>query len=295
MTTSADKRFIQGTQEWLQMRKSKITATDTAIIMGISPWKTPLQLFKEKGQDLTHRFVTPAMERGNDLEPIAREYFTMKTGIKLLPKEDPRNVVIHPEFSWMMASFDGISECGEVSLEIKCPNPESKDHALATKQEISEIYIPQNQHQIECKRPKIHFYLVFDGFVGSYFEVKKDLSFCKRMLEEDKKFYDCLINKTPPDPTDRDYNEIQDSSWIACADRIRTRRQLYKQLEQEEEEDKNLLISLSKGSNTRGGGISICQISRKGNVDYTKIPVLKGIDLEQYRKPTTNSWRINVT
>jgi putative phage-type endonuclease len=272
-----------------------ITATDAAAIMGMNPWKTPLKLFKEKGEDiLSPTLMSPAMQRGIDLEPLARDYFTMMTGIKLIPKEDARNVVIHPQNQWMMASFDGVSECGEVTIEIKCPGLNSEDHALAARREISGLYIPQNQHQMECKRPRVHFYMVFDGFTGQYFEVKKDEAFCKKMLAAELEFYTLLNNKTPPEPTDGDYNETQDTIWLHIAEKIRRRRELYKELEREDEEDKNTLISIGGGSNTRGGGISLCQISRKGNVDYAKIPALKGVDLEQYRKQSSTSWRINV-
>ena len=52
------------------------------------------------------------------------------------------------------------------------------------------------------------------------------------------------------------------------------------------------LIFLSGESNSRGSGISLCQVVRKGNVDYAKIPELKGIDLEKYRKGSISSWRI---
>ena len=68
--------------------------------------------------------------------------------------------------------------------------------------------------------------------------------------------------------------------------------QSIKELEKEEEEVRKQLIFLSGESNTKGAGISLCQIQRKGNVDYSKIPELRGVDVEKYRKPAINSWRI---
>ena len=43
-----DKRFIQGTPEWLEFRRTMVMASDSPVIMGVSPWKTPLQLYHEK-------------------------------------------------------------------------------------------------------------------------------------------------------------------------------------------------------------------------------------------------------
>ena len=62
--------------------------------------------------------------------------------------------------------------------------------------------------------------------------------------------------------------------------------------EEQEERWRNQLIFLSGGSNSKGGGISLCQVSRKGAVDYAKVPELRGVNLEPYRKASSISWRI---
>lgn len=185
----------QGSPEWLSFRKTKIGASDAAPIMGVSRWKTPERLFQEKMSDNNENKVNAAMQRGIDLEPLAREFFTYKTGIKLIDKNDPRNVLIHPNYDWMMASFDGISECGEISVEIKCPGDSSPDFEWGKRNEVSKIYYPQVQHQIEVKNPKIHYYLVFNGFDGYIFEVKRDSGFINEMMHYENHFYQCMLNK----------------------------------------------------------------------------------------------------
>lgn len=40
--------LLQNTQEWEKFRLQKIGASDAPIIMGVSPWKTPFQLWLEK-------------------------------------------------------------------------------------------------------------------------------------------------------------------------------------------------------------------------------------------------------
>ncbi len=112
------------------------------------------------------------------------------------------------------------------------------------------------------------------------------------MIEEERKFYDCLMTRTPPEPAEDDYVERDDAVWIECAHRWKDVGRHRKALEQEEEELRQQLVFLSGETNSRGGGISICQVTRKGNVDYSSIPELKSIDLDKYRKPSTSSWRI---
>lgn len=275
----------QGTPEWHALRKIKITATDASIIMGASHWKTRIQLYHEKLSNDPPFPPNERMQRGIDLEPVARELFNLKTGLNMRPA-----VVINPYYPWMMASLDGLSECGQYSLEIKCPGEKDHNEALAGK--VPAHYFPQNQHQIKCVNPKIHFYFSFDGMDGPIIEVKKDDGYIEKMLIEEKKFYECLINNIPPEPEEDDYIEREDDIWEQCALQWRLVSENIKKLEKQEEDLRKQLIFLSGESNTKGSGISLCHVIRKGNVEYAKIPQLKGVDLDKYRKESITSWRI---
>lgn len=274
--------YIQGTPEWLELRKTKITATDAPIILGKSHWKTKIQLYHEKLNPIEELFIGPFMQRGLDLEPMARALFTIKTGIVVLPK-----VIVH---DWAMASLDGFNEEKRIAVEIKCPG--KKDHDIALSGKIPDHYYPQLQHQMwVCGIEKI-FYFSFDGLDGVIIEVKRDEEFISKMIEEEYRFYLCLLNKTQPEPAENDYVEREDAFWQECALKWKNINAEIKKLEHELEEVKNQLIFLSDKTNTKGAGLSLCYVSRKGNIDYTAIPELKTIDLEKYRKPTTSSWRI---
>src|SRR5215472_18741668 len=113
--------YIQGSEAWHKLRKSKITATDAPVIMGVNPWTTPYQRWQEKTCESISDRKTEAMQRGIDLEPIARDLFSLKTGIELIPKDDPKNVIISNKNEWMMASLDGIDVTNSHIVEIKCP------------------------------------------------------------------------------------------------------------------------------------------------------------------------------
>ena len=118
--TNFDYEYPQGSPEWLAFRKTKVTATDASAILGLNPWKTRLQLYHEKLSNDPPKPCNEAMQRGNDLEPIARDLFKIKTGHKMEPR-----VVVK---DWAMASLDGINAWNEI-LEIKCPG--EKVHAVA--------------------------------------------------------------------------------------------------------------------------------------------------------------------
>jgi putative phage-type endonuclease len=249
--------------------------------MGSNPWKTPLQLYKEKISAENNIVMNEAMKRGTELEPIARELFCIKTGQKMIPKVLVKN--------WRMASLDGINAWNEV-LEIKCPG--AATHAIALEGKVPDYYYPQLQHQLYVSGGELVYYFSFDGIDGVIVEVARNDDYIDKMLIEEWKFYQCLVNKTPPEPAEGDYIQRDDALWNDCASRWQYLTNSIKELEKEEEEIRKQLIFLAGESNTKGGGISLCQVSRKGNVEYTRVPELKGVDVEKYRKEEIKTWRI---
>lgn len=277
--------FQQGTPEWHALRKTKITATDACVIMGASHWKTRIQLYHQKLSDEAPMAPNERMQRGIDLEPEARNLFILQHGYICKP-----SVVIK---DWAMASLDGIDDTGQIVVEIKCPG--EKDHAISFSGKVPDHYYPQLQHQMYVCDVDEMYYFSFDGIDGVTVKVKRDDEYIEKMIAEEKKFYQCLINKTPPELEESDYIERSDILWEQCASNWISVSSQIKDLEKEEEELRKQLIFLSGESNTKGAGISLCQVNRKGNVDYSKIPELKGIDLDKYRKQASNSWRITCT
>ena len=142
----ANQKEIQGTPEWLENRKNFIGASDAPIIMGESPWCTPLGLWEQKVGITPPPKENYAMRRGSAMESSAREAFNDKIGMLTLPQ-----VVYHPKYDFMMASLDGLSVDETIAVEIKCPGV--KAHALAIEGKVPIYYKAQLQHQMECSGP----------------------------------------------------------------------------------------------------------------------------------------------
>jgi len=273
----------QGSDEWLELRKTRITATDANTILGLNPWKTRLQLYKEKKGLIPPQASNARMQRGTELEPVARELFKLTTGWDMHPA-----VVVCGEM--VMASLDGITPSGDYILEIKCPS--IKIHETAKEGRVPPYYYPQLQHQLMVTGAKKVFYYSFDGFDGVTVEVERDDKYIAEMLKEEEKFFECLLSDTPPEPEDGDYVERHDDAWIIAALAWLEVNEKIKQLQAEEESLREELVSISNDNNNKGGGIAMAKVQRKGAVNYGIIPELKGVDLEPYRKASSSSWRI---
>lgn len=276
----------QQTPEWLEMRREKIGASDAPVIMGVSPWKSPYELWVEKMGLSETTYRSPAMQRGIDLEDTARIEFELTVRIKVYPK-----VVTNPNFNWQMASLDGISDDGKTLVEIKCPGDE--DHQLARQGVIPEKYIPQLQHQMCVCGLNEMYYFSFKGITYPNFaiKIKRDDEYINKLIEKETEFWQCMQTFTPPTLTERDYTKRTDLEWKNTAYEWTTAQRLLKECERKENELRKRLIALSDGKNSVGSGLKVSKVIRKGTIDYAKIPYQ--VNVEEYRNESIQYWKVS--
>ncbi len=174
-----------------RLRRNYIGASDAPAIMGVSPWTTPAQLYRQKvGLDIVEK--TFMMQRGNELEEEARYIFCNEMQLSVYPVR-----VLHDKIHYMMASMDGLSFDRKIALEIKCPG--KKDHEIAASGEIPEKYFPQLQHQMETLDIDEMFYMSYSKAAYYILKMNRDLQYCKTLVEKEARFYECLKNSIEPD------------------------------------------------------------------------------------------------
>jgi len=277
--------LIQGTQEWLEVRKTHIGASDAPIIMGDSPWKTCYQLWEEKLDLCEQPRMNSAMQRGHDLEPIARQVYNDHTGNCAEPE-----VLFHPEHKWMMASLDGISLDRSIIVEIKCPG--IHDHATAAKGGIPEKYYAQLQHQLVVANLNLLHYFSYREGEFYLVEVERDEKYIHKMQSTEEVFWENLSDFKPPELSDRDYIDKDDDLWLRTAQNWSDSHNKLVEIKGEEKSYRESLIQLANNKNCRGAGVKIQKVVRKGSVDYKSIPSLSGVDLEGYRNSPVETWRL---
>lgn len=277
----------QGTPEWLEDRKNYIGASDAPIIMQVSPWTTPYQLWQEKLSLSPKKEANFHQKRGVNLEDPARKLMEEMTGLFLVPA----TAVPHPEHSYIKANLDCIDPTGRHIGEIKSPG--RKDHEIALSGNVPEKYYPQLQHQMEVCQVEENLYFSYFESYGVIVKVYRDDTYIKKMLQKHKEFWDCVQSFEAPELTLRDYETKIDPEWHFLAKRIWERNCQIKTLESEKDSDMEQLIAMSEGKSSSGGGIKLTKSICRGNVDYKKIPELRTVDLESYRKKPIEKWRIS--
>lgn len=103
MRTHYEKR-----EEWLSGRSIGIGGSDAAAIVGMSPWTSTVELWKEKvgcakPKDLSGN---AAVERGVRMEPAIREFFK-SLHPECTVEHFPYDLLFQQERPWLFASLDG--------------------------------------------------------------------------------------------------------------------------------------------------------------------------------------------
>lgn len=83
------------------------------------------------------------------------------------------------------------------------------------------------------------------------------------------------------------------NEWIAVAQQAYEYQIMIKDLEKKHKLAMDRLKILSEGKTSHGGGFLLAKEIRKGSICYSDIPVLAGMDLEQYRKSDVEYWKLS--
>jgi putative phage-type endonuclease len=275
------------TPEGREYRRNKIGSSDAAVILGVSPWKTPRQLYDEKIGLREASYTSTAMQRGIDMEPIARLQLEDLLGIPLMPEAR-----LHPERNWQISSLDAWNEEKKVAAEIKVPGRE--DHEKALDGKVPDKYVPQLQHHMAVwDLPSILYFSWHEKDFASIL-VRRDEDYINYLLLEEKRFWDRLQVGEPPEIEKDNYVDISDNKdckyWLDIYDSMTAK---IKDMEQMAEEAKSKITAIVGDRNCVCNEFKIAKRERRGNIIYKNIPELKSLNLEPYRSAPVIYWQIN--
>lgn len=301
----------QRTDAWKAWRNQGVTATDSTVILGASPYKTPWRLWAEKVGKILPPDLSknPNVQRGVALEEEARLLFQNKHLTCVMPACAECDVD-----SIFRASFDGLTPLNE-PVEFKCPGEkvlmEVRTEGLKAK--TVQMYSVQVQHQMLVSGSNRGWLVFYDSTTKELieFEIQRDETIIKRLLAEGRKFYECVTKKIEPpkDPLRDAFLPAEGEErmrWIAAArdfaqaDReIEALQARINQLTLSRDEAKEKLIGMM-GNNALAdfAGVSLTRSAVKGRVDYAKL--LEKVvgrepteeEIESVRSKPTERWYV---
>ena len=300
---------IQRTPQWERWRAQGVTASEAAIVLGRSPYKTPWRLWAERtgiarAADLS---ANPQVQRGNALEDAARRAFEERHDTLLLPLcgESEEHPVLR-------ASFDGIADDG-APVELKVP-AESTFAEVAKRQTEApafRLYWPQVQHQLyvaDAGQGWLAFYGGRDKLLA--FPVERDEGFITgELVPACLTFWEAIAKrKEPPRDPARDLyvpvgRALDEWSMLAgeYRDLLRERARLDALVKSNRSAldrlETGLLAQMGEFLAAEAAGLKVTRFLQSGAIDYRKalkalVPDLDPAELETYRRKSAERVRI---
>jgi putative phage-type endonuclease len=186
--------------QWLAERRTGIGGSDVAAILGLSKWKSPLDVYLDKRGEAPEQEDTESLLWGRLLEPVIRQQYAERTGTIV---RVPETMLRSPLHGCMVANVDGITDAGRV-LEIKTART-AEGWGEEGSADIPDAYALQVQHYMAVTGLIVTDVAVLIG--GSDFrlyEVPADAELQDMLVEREEAFWLRVIHGDAPPPISED-------------------------------------------------------------------------------------------
>jgi putative phage-type endonuclease len=302
----------QRSEAWLAWRQSGITATESAVILGLSPYKSPWRLWCEKvgRAQPAELSANPLVRFGIEHEDEVRQLFELKHLDVVMPAcgefdEDPI----------FRASFDGLTSTKE-PVEIKCPSETTisdvKQRGLES--DACRLYRIQVQHQLMVSGAQHGWLVFFDRTTNDLIEfvIERDEDLIAEIRCKGREFFDRFVKKRkepPKDPARDIYvpnGDVEIARWNQFAADYAAAQQATEELQKQIEAysaiknrcQDELTEMMGEFLHADFAGVAITKRALRGTVNYRDFLQAKGIaesELEAFRGKGSESWLVRVT
>ncbi|MFZ7320582.1 YqaJ viral recombinase family protein [Comamonas jiangduensis] len=298
----------QGSPEWLIWRREGVSASDAAVLLCMSTYKTVWRLWAEKSglaieADLS---ANPLVQHGLVFEGVARMKLEKLLQDMLIPfcVESTVNPLLR-------ASLDGLTARGE-PVEIKCPSQAVFDDVVAHKagSEAFKLYYPQVQHQLLVTGAKKGYLAFYCNDQIEVFVISQDELMHERLKRDSVKLFEMVAARKEPvkDPA-RDLYIPKGSDvtkWVCSAQEFKALDVQVQALTMKLDELKAAQKNARQAMQDMMGdfmhadycGVMVTRYKASGKVDLERLMAEKNgsftqADVDAYRRP--ESWRCRVT
>ena len=183
-------------------RTKYIGGSDIAGILGISPWRTPLDIYLDKIQPRVEP-VDPKKQkiftRGQRMEPYVIDLLAEETGLEIMRRGERYR---DPEHNFIAAEIDAEAKSGE-NIEIKTVSPfKAKDWGEEQTDAIPVYYTAQAMHGLMVTGKDI---CIFGVLIGGddfrVYRVERDNETIAAIREKELEFWARIQTLEPPEAT----------------------------------------------------------------------------------------------
>lgn len=267
------------TQQQRIDRQSGIGGSDSAAVVGISPWKSPYDVWESKTQPLPDEdgATNESMHWGNVLESVVRLEFERRNNIEVLTTDF---LFRHKEYPFLIANVDGVIN-DKTGIEIKTASAYSADEWGDGPDDVPTYYLTQVLHYCAVMDwEQCYVAVLIGGNTYKQYLIKADKEVIDSLVKMEVDFWNNYVSPriAPPmtgaeltkkwDKTDGSFVEATDSVVESVAGLRRCKSEV-KELEAEIKElEREIKEAISGADELRYNGKAIA--TWKFNKDSVK-------------------------
>jgi len=284
MNTEALK---QGSQDWLNARTGLITGSRVGAILGYSPFAKPQDVLREmvrQHHGAEREFTgNVATDWGSEHEKDAIAQYENEVGVIVMEK----GFVLHSKYNIFGVSPDGLVGNNGM-IESKCP------YSQKIPDDIPDHYYAQVQLSLDTLQRDWCDFIYWTPEDFKVTRIQKDETWLPRHLPDLEHFYQWYLDEIDnPAHLEPLVKHMEGEDWEGAVRDYQDAKNALDAAKTLEAKARKSLIKIAGEVSAEGCGLKLTRIERAGAIDYSKVPQLENIDLEQYRKKGTVSYRIS--
>ena len=187
-----------GREAWLEVRKGGIGSSDAAAAVGLSPYKSQLELWMEKtgrSEGFQPTDLDDPTYWGTQLEPLVASVYAHRTGRKV---RKVNAVLQHPTFNFMLANIDR-EVIGSDEVQILECKTAGEFGSRAWRDGVPEYVQLQVQHQLAVTgKQAADVAVLLCGQKLEIHRVERDDDVIARLIVLETRFWEFVESDMPP-------------------------------------------------------------------------------------------------
>lgn len=172
-------------EEWLSYRRNGIGGSDAAVVCGLSPYRSKIELWADKTGRLPDIEDNEAMRVGRDLEDYVAQRFCEATGKKV---RRHNAMYSHDEYDFIRANVDRDIVGENAGLECKTTSAFARSDFAGG--EIPAYYYCQCCHYMNVMGyDKMYLAVLVMGKGFYWFTIERNMDDCKALLDAEISFW----------------------------------------------------------------------------------------------------------
>lgn len=185
-------------EEWLKVRKLGLGGSDMAAVLGLSPWRSPIDIWLDKTSDTVEEKESEPMYWGNVLEEVVAQEFAKRSGYKV---RNNNFTLQSEEYPYLLANIDREIVGLDAGLECKTANAFKANEWDGDN--VPDAYYIQCQHYMAVTGKSSWWIACLVGGNTFYYkEIKRNEEVIAAIVDTGAAFWELVKNKTMPAPDD---------------------------------------------------------------------------------------------